>query len=109
MNKLKLTTLFCLLIALSACSWLSRKIPIEQGNVVTQAMVNQLKPGMTQDQAEQIMGQPVLSNTFDPNRLDYVYTYTKGKQYKYQRVTLIFKDNKLVQVSGNLIPDSNNQ
>ena len=102
----RLVMALCLLSALSACSWLSRKIPIEQGNVMTQTMVNQLKPGMTMSQVEQIMGEPVLNSTFDPNRLDYVYTYTKGKEYKYQRVTLIFKDNQLLQISGTLVPDS---
>lgn len=110
MQKLfKLTIILCLLAALSACSWLSRKVPIEQGNVFNQSMINQLKPGMSMEQVEQIMGAPVLSSTFDPNRLDYVYTYTKGKEYKYQRVSLIFQDDKLLSVTGTLVPDSNNQ
>lgn len=110
MKKLcKITIILSLLTALSACSWLSRKVPVEQGNILNQAMVNQLKPGMSVAQVEQIMGAPVLSSTFDPNRLDYVYTYTKGKEYKYQRVSLVFKDDKLLSVSGTLVPDSDNQ
>ena len=72
-------------------------------------MVDQLKPGMSMEQVEQIMGVPVLSSTFDPNRLDYIYTYTKGKEYKYQRVTLTFQDDKLVNIAGTLVPGSDNQ
>ena len=110
MKKLfRLITVLCLLTALSACTWLSRKVPVEQGNIITQAMVDQLKPGMSMEQVEQIMGAPVLSSTFDPNRLDYVYTYTKGKEYKYQRVTLTFQNDKLVNIAGTLVPGSDNQ
>lgn len=110
MQKLaQFITLVFLVITLSACSSLSRKVPIEQGNVFNQAMVNQLKPGMSMAQAEQIMGTPVLSNNFDPNRLDYVYSFRQGKEYKYQRVSLIFKDNKLQRVTGTLIPGSTDQ
>ena len=107
MRKLiQLTTLILLLTSLSACSWLARKVPIEQGNVFNQAMVNQLKPGMTVNQVEHIMGAPVLSNDFDPNRLDYVYTYQKGKKdKKYQRVTLFFTDGKLSKIEGTMVPD----
>jgi len=98
--------LILVISSLSACSWLARKVPIEQGNIFNQAMVSQLKPGMSVDQVEHIMGAPVLSNDFDPNRLDYVYTYQKGKKdHQYQRVTLFFVDGKLAKVQGTMIPE----
>ena len=51
--------------AISGCSSVPRfvneyKIDIQQGNVLTQEMVSQLKPGLTKDQVRFILGTPVL-------------------------------------------------
>ena len=37
------------------------KLSIQQGNVITQEMVDRLKPGMTRNQVEFVMGKPVLA------------------------------------------------
>ena len=36
------------------------KVAIQQGNVITQEMVDKLKPGMTRRQVAFVMGEPVL-------------------------------------------------
>ena len=41
------------------------RITVQQGNVITQEMVDQLKPGMTRSQVAYIMGEPILRNTFN--------------------------------------------
>ena len=65
-----LAALFC-----SGCSLFGvHRVAIQQGNIITQAMVDQLKPGITREQVAYIMGEPVLRNTFDDDRWDYVYT-----------------------------------
>lgn len=89
---------------LVGCTALSRKVPIQQGNIFDQKMVNQLKPGMSKAQVEAIMGDSIVSNSLDPNRLDYVYTYKKGKQHAQKSVSLFFKNNKLVKISGSVVP-----
>ncbi|MFT6153588.1 MAG: outer membrane protein assembly factor BamE [Bermanella sp.] len=49
------------------------KLNIQQGNIVTQDMLNQLKPGMSKNQVAYIMGNPVLSDTFAIRQWDYIY------------------------------------
>lgn len=74
---------------------------IEQGNIITDEMINQLNIGMTQKQVENIMGSPILQNTFNDNRVNYVYRFksgtTKDKPIKKQ-VTLIFSQGKLTKI-----------
>lgn len=89
---------------LYGCSVLVRHVPIEQGNVFSQAMVNQLQPGMTKQQVQKIMGAPVLNNAFDSNQWQYINTYHKGDKNSYQRVTLTFKNNQLQDINGTMVP-----
>ena len=50
------------------------RINVEQGNIVDQEMVNQLKPGMSRRQVRFIMGTPLVEDTFNSNRWDYTYS-----------------------------------
>lgn len=89
-----------ILLALSGCV---RKVSIEQGNVMTPEMVSQLHTGMTMDQVREIMGTPILMNTFRDNRVDYVYTLKPGRQPKTEKyVTLIFENGHLANIAGNM-------
>ena len=56
------------------------KIPIEQGNVITQDMVDQLKPGMSREQVEFIMGSPLIRDSFNAERWDYLYSIQRGNE-----------------------------
>jgi outer membrane protein assembly factor BamE len=76
---------------------------IEQGNVITPEMVSRVHNGMTQAEVKQIMGAPIMANVFDPNRLDYVYTYKPGDGESTEKyVTFIFRNGRLVEMKGNL-------
>lgn len=81
------------------------KITIEQGNVITQEMVDQLKPGMSKDQVDYIMGTALLKDTFNPERWDYVYSIRRGDQpLEQHRLTIFFKTDKLDYFTGDFIP-----
>lgn len=83
------------------------KIDIQQGNVVTQSMIDQLKLGMTRTQVQYIMGTPLLPDTFDRNRWDYVYSNQPGDKPREQRtVTLFFENDRLRShsISGKFPP-----
>lgn len=84
---------------------------MQQGNVVTQKMIDQLKPGMTREQVAFVMGQPVIQNTFNANRWDYVYTRKiRGIQRSSTTVSLFFADDRLSFFVGHLAPrDSTRQ
>lgn len=55
------------------------KIDIQQGNVLTQEMVSQLKPGQTRDQVRFLLGTPMVADIFHQQRWDYVYRYQNGR------------------------------
>ncbi|MDF3935078.1 outer membrane protein assembly factor BamE [Pseudomonas citronellolis] len=108
-TKLMLTSLaFAMgLAALAGCSFPGvYKIDIQQGNVVTQDMIDQLKPGMTRRQVRFIMGNPLIVDTFHPERWDYLYSIQPGGgQRQQERVSLQFnKDDQLIGLNGDFRP-----
>jgi outer membrane protein assembly factor BamE len=107
-TKLLLTSLtFVGLLALAGCSFPGvYKIDVQQGNVVTQDMIDQLRPGMTRSQVRFIMGNPLLTDTFHANRWDYLYSIQPGGGKRLQeRVSLVFNDNdQLAGLSGDFLP-----
>lgn len=87
------------ILCLSACS--TDKIPgvyridVQQGNSVTQDMINQLEPGMSKNQVAYVMGTPLLIDTFHPNRWDYIYSFQPGGEERQQRrLTLHFNEDE---------------
>ena len=95
------------LITLTGCTVFPGvyKMDVSQGNEVTQEMVDQLRPGMTQSQVRYVMGTPLLTDTFNQNRWDYVYQMVQEDQTTAQsRITLFFENNLLVQIEGDLRP-----
>ena len=106
-NQILLLLLCTASITLSGCGFIPGvyKIDVQQGNVVTQDMVDQLRPGMTQRQVRFIMGTPLLQDTFHPDRWDYLYSMKSGRSDREQeRISLNFEDNKLVGLSGDFVP-----
>ncbi|MDR3299475.1 MAG: outer membrane protein assembly factor BamE [Candidatus Accumulibacter sp.] len=99
-----------LVAMLGACSWVPRpireyKIDIQQGNVLTQDMVAQLRPGLSRDQVRFILGTPVLTDMFHGNRWDYVYRLQKGSTGEVelrQFSTFFDDDDRLVRVGGDV-------
>ncbi|MCY4278745.1 MAG: outer membrane protein assembly factor BamE [Gammaproteobacteria bacterium] len=81
------------------------KITVYQGNVLTQRMVDDLRPGMTRRQVVFVLGEPVNVNPFRLNRWDYIYTVTTGEDfYINRRVSVYFEDDALVRIEGDLAP-----
>jgi len=107
-TKLLLTSLTLTgLIALAGCSFPGvYKIDIQQGNVVTQDMIDQLRPGMTRSQVRFIMGNPLMTDTFHANRWDYLYSIQPGGGQRLQeRVSVVFDgSDQLVGLSGDFMP-----
>ena len=102
-------------LAISGCSWLNDipfvyKPDIQQGNVVEQQMVDQLRPGMSRTQAAYVLGTPMLQDLFHQDRWDYVYRLKEGRADTVtQRVSLWFEDNRLARIEGDLYPQPEDQ
>jgi outer membrane protein assembly factor BamE len=91
MNRFRLRTfpiLACLLLA-SACVY---RINVQQGNFLDQNAVEQVKTGMTRSQVRYLLGTPMVADTFDKERWDYIYYLKKGRSRKVdsRRVTVYF-------------------
>jgi len=86
------------------------KLDVQQGNVVTSKMLLQLRPGMTKSQVRFIMGTPLIQDSFHGNRWDYVYQMREGGKLKEQRqVVMIFENELLKSVRGDVIPAGSDQ
>lgn len=78
---------------------------IEQGNIITTDMIHQLHRGMTYAEVRELMGTPVLLNTFNDERANYVYTFKPGNgRMSESYITLTFIKNILVDIRGNVYP-----
>jgi outer membrane protein assembly factor BamE len=83
------------------------KLDINQGNYVTQDMVDKLKEGQTKQQVRLILGTPLLVSAFRDNRWDYVYEYTRqGRKVEHRQFTVYFADDKLARWEGDELPVS---
>ena len=109
-NKVSRTFNYILIfLMLSGCS-LSRfpgvyRINIEQGNILTQEMIDQLKPGMTQRQVKFILGTPLVRDSLNQNRWDYRYLLRIGNEtLKESLVTIYFDGDNLSNIEGDLLP-----
>jgi len=99
----RLALIFTILTLTSGCSIFQiHKTDIQQGNIITPAMIAHLHPGMTKADVKNLMGTPVLVNTFNDNREDYIYTFTPGHGKTTEKnMVLIFRNNRLSEIGGN--------
>lgn len=106
-----------LLSLLTACSGIGSmdfpgvyKISIPQGNIITQEMVDQLRPGMTKRQVIFVMGTPLVRDPYHQNRWDYIYSFQPGGGIRGQeRITVHFVDDLLVNFTGDFVPTPESQ
>ncbi len=105
----------CLLISLTltSCSTILNNLPgvysleIQQGNIITQTMVDQIRPGMSKRQVLYIMGSPMLDNFFHKNRWDFLYSaHPDGSDKIQQQVSLFFENDQIVGIQGDFRPSS---
>ena len=100
------------LLLLSACNNIGSmdfpgvyKISIPQGNIITQEMVDQLRPGMTKRQVIFVMGTPLIRDPYHQDRWDYVYNFQPGGGERGQeRLSVLFENDQLVSLSGDFEP-----
>jgi outer membrane protein assembly factor BamE len=109
--------LLCAAAALAGCSslqpatdkWLGvitpYRIDIMQGNVVTQELAAQVKPGMTREQVRDLLGSPLLTSAFHADRWDYVFKLRRqGVEPQRRSIVAFFKDNKLDKLEAPDLP-----
>jgi len=95
-------------LVLQACSFPGVfKINVQQGNIITQEMLDTLKPGMTKKQVHFVLGKPVLDNVFNPDLENYVYTYQlAGGETENQIIKIYYKGATYLRHEGTLLEDN---
>lgn len=111
LNRLAVAILTCVLLA--GCSTFRfpgvHRITVQQGNVITQTMIDKLKPGMTRSQVRFVLGNPVIDDSLNRDRWDYVYTVQLGSGEPLQKVLqLYFIEERLSHFEGDFIPTDKN-
>ena len=83
------------------------KLDINQGNYLTQDMVEKLKVGQSKQQVRLILGTPLVTSAFRDNRWDYVYEFNRqGKTLEHRQFVVYFVDDKLARWEGDEAPPS---
>ncbi|MEP5763518.1 MAG: outer membrane protein assembly factor BamE [Halieaceae bacterium] len=106
MRTLLLSLFFALLTGCSSWGFPGvYRINVEQGNIITQEMVDQIKPGMTRRQVRFVLGTPLLEDPFHSNRWEYIYMLRNGNNTIIEdRLTVFFEGDTLVSYNTTLTP-----
>jgi outer membrane protein assembly factor BamE len=107
MNKKILITAICALsLAMSGCIR-PYVVPVQQGKIINQAMIDKLKPGMSEDQVKYILGSPDIIDPYHPNTWYYVYTNEKDYMPRAEnQLSVHFADGKVDSIAGDYAPPS---
>lgn len=103
MKYIKTLLLAFLIVILSACGsklLTVYKIDVQQGNALDAEMVNKIEVGMTKEQVQYVLGSPVITDAFHPERWDYIYLFTPGYgEQERKQLTIIFDRDEVIEVS----------
>ena len=77
-------------------------VPIQQGNVVTVEMLQELKLGMDKRKVSFILGTPLVTDAFHQDRWDYFYSYAASGDRVQQRASLYFEGDRLTRIDADI-------
>lgn len=105
MQKLLISLLVIGATLLSGCGSLRFpgvfRIDVGQGNLITKDMVDKLRVGMTPRQVRYVMGSPMIADTFNPDRWDYLYNLETGKGLLIENhLVLYFEGERLARIDN---------
>ena len=99
----------CITLILSNCSskmLTIHKIDVQQGNAIEHEKVEQLKIGMTKNQVKFLMGSPLITDVFHPDRWDYVFhlipDYGETERY---HLTIFFDGDLVSEIRKGDMPE----
>lgn len=96
------TSIICLLcLTLVSCSPLGPQYRvIQQGNLIDDEQVQKLEAGMSKEEVEDIMGTPLSTDLFNPNRTIYVYSLEEYRNpLILEQVIIDFENDNVVDIN----------
>ena len=93
---------FLLSLLTVACIY---RMNIQQGNLIDPEQIDQLEVGMTRSQVRFLLGTPMVVDSFNPDRWDYIYRLQRGHKRKVDKHHLVvwFESDKVARIEE-LIP-----
>ncbi len=97
--KITFTRLLAAVVLLSPGACTMHRIDIQQGNIITPEMVQELKLGMSKAQVQLVMGTPLIIDVFNDDRWVYLYSMQPGKGPGERRHLIVeFDEDKVVDM-----------
>ncbi len=92
-------------IAVTSCN--VYRPEFSQGQRIEAADVEQLRQGMTREQVANLLGTPLIADSFHQNRWDYTYYMidTSREITQQQNLRIEFENNAVVRISHNIPAD----
>jgi outer membrane protein assembly factor BamE len=100
LNQARVLCVSVVVLSLIGCTALRPyKMDIHQGNILEPEKVEKLQVGMTHGQVLRLLGTPMLENSFENDRWDYIY-YTKPGygEANEEHIRINFKDGKVSEI-----------
>jgi len=100
MKKILIIISLLLAVAASGCS--IHKLEVQQGNIITPEMLDELEIGMDKNRVRFILGTPPMIDPFHSNRWDYPYTFRqKAEKPQISNLVLWFDEqDKLLKIDS---------
>jgi outer membrane protein assembly factor BamE (lipoprotein component of BamABCDE complex) len=97
MHRTLVLALLAATTLLGACLY---RPDIQQGNLLTFKDIDQVTVGMTRSQVRFLLGTPMVSDPFAPDRWDYVYRLVRGRDRRVSSAHFVvfFEGDKVVRV-----------
>jgi outer membrane protein assembly factor BamE len=76
------------------------RMDVQQGNLLDAEQVEQVEVGMTRSQVRFLLGTPMVLDSFEAERWDYVYSLRRGHSRKVERRHLVvwFEGDKVARI-----------
>lgn len=92
-----LTAVLLLAVVAAGCVY---RMDIQQGNLLDVEQIDQVEVGMTRSQVRFLLGTPMVIDSFNPDRWDYVYRLQRGHSRKIEKRHLVvwFESDKVTRI-----------
>ena len=81
--------IFASLLLVFAASGCVYRMDVQQGNLLDMEQVEQIEVGMTRSQVRFLLGTPMVIDSFNADRWDYVYSLRRGHSRKVSKRHLV--------------------
>ncbi len=103
---LRCIVILTLLLPIAGCG-LIYKQNVQQGNVLEEEQVEQLRTGMTRQQVTSLLGSPSVKSPFHSDRWDYASSFApRGANMSTRHLVIHFEDDRVSRIEGDYLAEA---